>query len=36
MSTWNPIRLLKNIFVDFFLKRTGTWIGAPKDPPWAD
>lgn len=32
----NPIRFLKNIFVDILLKLTGTWIGAPRDKPWSD
>lgn len=30
----NPIRLLKNLFVDFLLAVSGTWIGAPDDEPW--
>ena len=30
----NPFRLLKNLFNDFLLKVSGTWVGAPKDPPW--
>lgn len=32
----NPIRFLKNIFVDILLKLSGTWIGAPKDGAWSD
>ncbi len=32
----NPVRILKNIFVDFLLKVSGTWVGAPKDAPWED
>ncbi|MCR9078886.1 MAG: hypothetical protein NXH78_07285 [Hyphomonadaceae bacterium] len=32
----NPIRFLKNIFVDILLNLTGTWIGAPRDKPWSD
>ena len=32
----NPIRLIKNLFVDFMLWISGTWVGAPKDPPWDD
>ena len=32
----NPIRFVKNLFVDFLLKVSGTWVGAPKDGPWED
>jgi len=32
----NPICFIKNIFVDFLLNVSGTWVGAPKDPPWTD
>ena len=32
----NPVRFLKNLFVDFLLKVSGTWVGAPQDPPWED
>ena len=32
----NPIRFIKNLFVDFLLKISGTWVGSPKDPPWED
>ena len=32
----NPVRILKNLFVDFLLKVSGTWVGAPKDGPWED
>ena len=30
----NPIRFLKNLFVDFLIKTTGTYIGSPKDKPF--
>lgn len=30
----NPIRFIKNLFVDAMLKLSGTWVGAPKDAPW--
>ena len=32
----NPIRFIKNLFVDVLLKVSGTWVGAPKDEPWED
>lgn len=32
----NPIRFIKNLFVNALLKLTGTWFGAPKDAPWED
>jgi len=32
----NPIRFVKNLFVDVLLKVSGTWVGAPKDEPWED
>ena len=32
----NPIRMVKNLFVDFLLKVSRTWVGAPKDTPWED
>ena len=32
----NPVRILKNLFVDFLLKISGTWVGSPKDAPWED
>ena len=32
----NPVRVLKNLFVDFLLKVSGTWVGSPKDAPWED
>ncbi|MFK7830619.1 MAG: hypothetical protein AB8B57_12660 [Congregibacter sp.] len=32
----NPLRLVKNLFVDFLLAVSGTWIGAPDDQPWED
>ncbi len=32
----NPIRLLKNCFIDLLLKLSGTWVGAPKDPDWPE
>ena len=28
----NPLRFLKNLFVDFLLKTTGTYVGAPPHP----
>ncbi|MEM8496682.1 MAG: hypothetical protein AAF542_01585 [Pseudomonadota bacterium] len=31
METYNPFRILKNLFVDFLLKFTGTFVGAPQD-----
>lgn len=34
MQTLNPIRIIKNLFNDFLLKVSGTWVGSPKDPPW--
>jgi hypothetical protein len=34
MIMYNPIRILKNIFNDFLLAVSGTWVGAPTDPPW--
>lgn len=36
MTTYNPIRMLKNLFNDIMLKLTGTYVGAPQDPPWED
>lgn len=30
----NPLRLLRNLLADVLLRTTGTWFGAPKDPPW--
>jgi len=30
----NPFQMIKNLFVDFLLKVSGTWVGAPKDKPW--
>ena len=32
----NPVRILKNLFVDILLKVSGTWVGSPKDAPWED
>ena len=32
----NPIRFLKNILVDILIKTTGTYIGAPRDKPFAN
>ncbi len=34
MATYNPFRILGNLFNDFLLKVSGTWVGAPQDPPW--
>jgi hypothetical protein len=36
MASLNPIAWLKNLFRDFLLRVSGTWIGAPKDPPWSE
>lgn len=32
----DPFRLVKNLFVDALLWVSGTWVGAPHDPPWED
>lgn len=32
----DPFRLLKNLFVDFLLWVSGTWVGAPDDAPWEE
>ena len=29
----NPVRLLKNLFADFMIWSSGTWVGAPDDSP---
>ncbi len=36
MTYFHPIRCLKNVFVDFMLKVSGTYVGAPKDQPWEE
>ena len=36
METYNPVRILKNLLNDFLLKFTGTYFGAPQDPPWEE
>jgi len=34
MASYNPIRILKNLFNDMLIALTGTWVGSPKDKPW--